>query len=182
MMIDKADVRKLIQHVDPDSIRSYNAGASTMERYVYSQTGSIFDWIAVMRLDFKKYEVCKTDKNRKIYAKDLYDLSTGEPVLVSHEDRTPSLSRYEQETVINYNNEERQVSVYTCDPYVMRRLDKLVHDFPDVYRITASDAYSKTYSFDKKYLAFRRPVILTDEQRAEMAERFKQHRMEKNKS
>ena len=36
------------------------------------------------------------------------------------------LSRYEQETIINFNAGEEMATVYTRDPAVMRKLDALV--------------------------------------------------------
>ena len=53
------------------------------------------------------------------------------------------LSRWEQETVVNYNNEEKTATVYTADPVVMRKLDKLVEKYPE----------------------YRNPVHLTEEQK-----------------
>ncbi len=38
------------------------------------------------------------------------------------------LSRYEQETVVNYNAGEQTTTVYTRDKAVMRKLDTLVAD------------------------------------------------------
>ena len=43
----------------------------------------------------------------------------------------PSLTRYEQETIINYNNGDKMISLYTADPVVMKKLDKLVEKYPD---------------------------------------------------
>ena len=44
------------------------------------------------------------------------------------------LSRYEQETVVNYNAGEQTATLYTRDKAVMRKLDTLVADFPDTYK------------------------------------------------
>ena len=57
------------------------------------------------------------------------------------------LTRYEQETIVNYNNGEKFATLYTADPVVMRRLDKLVEEYPDDYKIINKDEYSKTYKF-----------------------------------
>ncbi len=46
------------------------------------------------------------------------------------------LSRYEQETVINYNAGEQTAALYTRDKAVMRKLDTLVAGFPDTYKLT----------------------------------------------
>ena len=62
---------------------------------------------------------------------------------------TTKLSRYEQESILNYNAGERTAILYTRDKVVMRKLDTLVVDFPDTYKLTGQDEVSKTYSFPK---------------------------------
>ena len=75
------------------------------------------------------------------------------------------LSRYEQETIVNYNAGEQTATVYTRDKAVMRKLDTLVADFPDTYSLTEQDEVSKTYSFPKAYIVYRKPRKLSEEQR-----------------
>lgn len=45
------------------------------------------------------------------------------------------LSRYEQETIVSYNAGEQTATIYTRDKAVMRKLDTLVVDFPDTYKL-----------------------------------------------
>ena len=40
------------------------------------------------------------------------------------------LSRYEQESILNYNAGEQTATLYTRDKAVMRKLDTLVANFP----------------------------------------------------
>ena len=75
------------------------------------------------------------------------------------------LSRYEQETIVNYNAGEQTAALYTRDKAVMRKLDTLVADFPDTYSLIGQDEVSKTYSFPKSYVSYRKPRKLSDEQR-----------------
>ena len=82
------------------------------------------------------------------------------------------LSRYEQETVVNYNAEEQNATVYTRDKAVMRKLDTLVADFPDTYTFIGQDEVSKTYSFPKSYVSYRKPRKLSEEQREKARERM----------
>ena len=35
------------------------------------------------------------------------------------------LTKYEQETIINFNNDEQEASIYTASPQMMRKLDAL---------------------------------------------------------
>lgn len=66
------------------------------------------------------------------------------------------LSRYEQETIVNYNAGEQTATLYTRDKAVMRKLDTLAADFPDTYKLTGQDEVSKTYSLPKAYVNYRR--------------------------
>ena len=88
------------------------------------------------------------------------------------------LTRYEMETPINSNAEEKTATLYSQDKSVIRHMDKLVAEFPDVYKCTEQTAIGKTYIFPKKYALPRRPRILSDEQREKMRERFAKVRAE----
>lgn len=83
------------------------------------------------------------------------------------------LSRYEQETIVNYNAGEQTATLYTRDKAVMRKLDTLVADFPGTYKLTGQDGISKTYSFPKSYVSYRKPRKLDREQRELARERMK---------
>lgn len=87
------------------------------------------------------------------------------------------LSRYEQETTVNYNAGEQTATLYTRDKAVIRKLDTLVADFPDIYKLTGQDEVSKTYSFPKSYVSYRKPRTVSTEQR----ERARQMMIAKNK-
>ncbi len=88
------------------------------------------------------------------------------------------LSRYEQESILNYNAGEQTATLYTRDKAVMRKLDMLVADFPDTYTLTGQDEISKTYSFPKSYVSYRKPRAISKEQR----ERARQMMITKNKT
>ena len=83
-----------------------------------------------------------------------------------------SLSKYEQETVINFNAGEQTAIVYTRDKAVMRRIDALVIEFPDVYRLVSETDIDKTYSMPKSYISYRKPRRLSEEQRISARERM----------
>jgi len=75
--------------------------------------------------------------------------------------------------------EVRQTAtVYTRDKAVMRKLDTLVADFPDTYSLTGQDEVSKTYSFPKSYISYRKPRAVSTEQR----ERARQMMIKRNKT
>ncbi len=73
------------------------------------------------------------------------------------------LSRYEQESILNYNAGEQTATLYTRDKAVMRKLDTLAADFPDTYNLIGQDEVSKTYSFPKSYVRYRKPRAVSAE-------------------
>ena len=82
------------------------------------------------------------------------------------------LTKYEQETITLSNAGEQVASVYTADKAVMRKLDKLVAEFPEVYQLVSQTDISKTYSMPKSYVSYRKPRRLSKEQRALAKERM----------
>ena len=72
-----------------------------------------------------------------------------------------ALSREERETLIRWNMAEKSVIIDTADPAVIRRLDKLASDHPQVYACSRSDETygAKRYTLcDKRYVRFGKPV------------------------
>ena len=100
-----------------------------------------------------------------------------------------SVSLEEQETTISYCRTEAAVSVWTSDRTVMTKLDRLCREAPDNYqcveigRDQSGCMMSKEYQIaDKGLLSFRKnrnTVTLTDEQKAERAERLRRSTMAK---
>lgn len=82
------------------------------------------------------------------------------------------LTRYEQETIINFNAGEQTATVYTRDRAVMRKLDRLVAEFPDTYKLTGQTDIDKTYSMPKSHVNYRKPRKLSDEQREQARQRM----------
>ena len=90
------------------------------------------------------------------------------------------LSRYEQETIVNYNAGEQNATIYTRDKAVMRKLDTLVADCPDTYSLIGQDEVSKTYSFPKSYVSYRKPRKLSNEQREKARKQMEKINAENN--
>ena len=94
------------------------------------------------------------------------------------------LSRYEQEVIINFNAAEDTAELYTADTVWMRKLDKLVEQNPEQFKPGRVETYkgevvAKRYSFPKRFITIRSKDMkreLTDEQRAELAERLSKAR------
>ncbi|MEE1009881.1 MAG: hypothetical protein UH963_12150 [Agathobacter sp.] len=76
-----------------------------------------------------------------------------------------SLSKNEQETIINFNAGEQSATVYTRDKAVMRKLDALVIEFPEVYKLIEETDIDKTYSMPKSCVNYRKPRKLDDKYR-----------------
>ena len=75
------------------------------------------------------------------------------------------LTKIEQETVINFNAGDKEAVFYTRDKAVIRKLDSLVTEFPDVYRCIKATDIDKTYSMPKQYVSYRKPRRITQERR-----------------
>lgn len=83
-----------------------------------------------------------------------------------------NLTKYEQETIINYNNEEKTASVFTYDKSLIRKLDKRLAEASDIKLIRRGEDFAE-YSLPKKWIKVSFPRQYSDEQRAEMAERMR---------
>ncbi len=73
---------------------------------------------------------------------------------------------------------ELTATLYTRDKAVMRKLDTLVADFPNTYKMIKQDEVSKTYSFPKSHVSYRKPRAVSTEQR----ERARQMMIKRNKA
>ena len=75
------------------------------------------------------------------------------------------LSRYERESILNYNAGEQTATLYTRDKAIMRKLDIFVADHLDTYKLIKQDEVSKNYSFPKSYVSYRKPRAVSTGQR-----------------
>lgn len=80
-----------------------------------------------------------------------------------------NLTSYEQETIINFNEEEKTAAVYTYNKAIIKMLDKLSLDYPNMFKLIRIDKYgkhiSKSYEIPKKYVKIKKPKILSDAQK-----------------
>ena len=86
------------------------------------------------------------------------------------------LTRYEQETIINFNAGDQTATLYTRDPAVMRKVDALVIEYPDTYKCIGETDIDKTYKMPKSFVSYRKPRRLSNEQREMARLRAKQLR------
>ncbi len=85
-------------------------------------------------------------------------------------DKSVGLSKYEQETIINFNAGESDAVVFTRDKAVIRKLDVLVTEFPEVYKGIGETDIDKTYSMPKQYVSYRKPRRISDEAKKQRRE------------
>ncbi len=71
----------------------------------------------------------------------------------------------EQETIINYNADDKNATLYTRDPAVMRKVDALVIDYPETFKCIGETDIDKTYEMPKSAVTYRKPRKLSEEQR-----------------
>ncbi len=90
-----------------------------------------------------------------------------------------SLSKYEQETIINFNAGEQLATVYTRDKTVMRKFDSLVIEFPEVYKLIDETDTDKTYSMPKSCVTYRKPRKLDDKYRELKRVQMKQYNLQR---
>jgi len=83
------------------------------------------------------------------------------------------LTRYEQETVILFNEEESQAQVYTYNKPLQKKLDKLCNREGAELK-TSDSAGAKTYLVPKTWIKVtpKRQVSLTEVQRKAIGERL----------
>lgn len=84
-------------------------------------------------------------------------------------------TKYEQETIFNYNQEEKTASCYTCDAALIRKLDRLIEKGEAITVSREGDGW-KEYLFPKSWLKVRPPRKLSDEQRENLANCMKSMR------
>ncbi len=83
------------------------------------------------------------------------------------------LSKYEQETIINFNVAESDAVVFTRDKSVIRKLDALVTEFPEVYKCIGETDIDKTYSMPKQYVSYRKPRRISERAKKQKREQMK---------
>lgn len=75
------------------------------------------------------------------------------------------LTRYEQETIINFNAQDQIATLYTRDKAVMRQLDTLVTEYPDIFKCIGETDIDKTYSIPKSRISCRKPRRISEAKR-----------------
>ena len=91
-----------------------------------------------------------------------------------------SYIKQEQETSIVWDEEEKIAHIYASSPISIKRLDKLVENYPEIYKCTWADkdGSSKKYEVGKNYIKFRKPQSEAQKEAARISgERLAQYRL-----
>jgi hypothetical protein len=92
------------------------------------------------------------------------------------EKRTRNLTRYELETVINFNQEETDAYVFTYEVTWQKHIEQRLKIQPYL----VNDSGGKSYRIPKKLIGKPRcPKKLTDEQRKAIGQRLSKNRVSK---
>lgn len=85
-----------------------------------------------------------------------------------------SISRLEQETIINFNEAESMANIYTHNGALVRKLEGLADQRPDeVKRGRVFPDGGREYTIPKRWVKINASRILSEEQKADIAARFK---------
>lgn len=84
------------------------------------------------------------------------------------------LTRYEKETIINFNEAEATANIYTHNGGLIRKLDALADQRPeDAKRGRSFPDGGREFTIPKRWVKVNASRILTEEQKADIAARFK---------
>lgn len=77
------------------------------------------------------------------------------------------LTQVERETILNFNEGEDIVSLYTYNEKLQKRFDQMAAEYPELVSRKTSSCGSATYDFPKKMLklGFQAPLSDTEKQR-----------------
>lgn len=86
------------------------------------------------------------------------------------------MTKYEKETIITFNEESDIATVYSCTESVWNKMEKVGLKKIDSSKNSDGKIISKTYEINKKLISFRKPRVLSDEQKEKLRERLKKVR------
>ena len=80
------------------------------------------------------------------------------------------LCKEEQETTVNWCAADDTANIDCADPAVIRRLDRLVEQYPDVYKVVRVDqtCYAKMYSVPARFIRFGKPASAAQRESARL--------------
>ena len=86
------------------------------------------------------------------------------------------LTAYEQETVINFNDSESEMTIYSCSPKEIKELKELCKKYPDHYKIESQDRCSIIVATNKANFRLKKPRSLSQEHKNKISSNLKKYR------
>lgn len=88
-----------------------------------------------------------------------------------------SLSRYEQETTILFNEEEKTAQVFVSNKSLLNRLHKILAERPgEITKVHENEDGSAIFVLPKKWVKINPGRILSDERKKELSDRLQRAR------
>ena len=84
--------------------------------------------------------------------------------------------KYEKETIISFNEEEDKGTIYSCSKKVWNKCEKVGYKVIDTNLDSNGNIISKTFEIEKRLVSFRKPRILSEEQKRNLRDRAKMMR------
>ena len=81
------------------------------------------------------------------------------------------MTKYEKETIINFNEDEDTATIYSCSQKVWNKCEKAGYEHIDTGLDSDENIVSKTYETVKKNISFRKLRVLTDLQKEKLRDR-----------
>jgi hypothetical protein len=85
------------------------------------------------------------------------------------------ITKYEMETIINYNREEPTANIYTHDAKMIKKITMLCEKHPDDFKFIKSDGDASFFEINKKYICINAPKKFSAEVRQQYADRINQY-------
>lgn len=91
--------------------------------------------------------------------------------------------KVEQETMINFNAAEDTATLYTADPVMIRKMDKIVEENPEQFKGEVhsrynGEVYAKNYTFPKRFVSIRTKDVtrnMSEEQKERAREQMRRY-------
>ena len=92
----------------------------------------------------------------------------------------PRLTKYEQETILNYNEAENMASVYTHNVGLMNKLRGLMEEYPEV-KLVRQDYDMLEVEVPKRWIKVSPPRRISEETKMANSKRLAEYRKNLNK-
>ena len=83
-------------------------------------------------------------------------------------------SKYEQETIITFNEAENIANIYTHNQRMIRTMDELMSKSSTVVQVRNGNGWGE-YNFPKKWVKVKMPRQLSEQQRSDLAKRAREN-------